>query len=148
MYHQKAPLHPPTPPADPSSLNFIYPKLSVKVIKKTSRKCHCAVIKLINGVHALSRSCGATVGQVLIASGEFVIKNNCDHQFIGPGGFSFFSFKLLLSPWLKLRKNGGYKNAFAFLIVPVLRRNYRFLRKSNVVRSAREKTKKQKKREV
>lgn len=35
---------------------FIYPKLSVKVIKKTSLKCQWAVIKLINDAHISCRS--------------------------------------------------------------------------------------------
>lgn len=35
---------------------FMYPKLSVKVIKKTSLKCQCTAIKLINGAHILCRS--------------------------------------------------------------------------------------------
>lgn len=38
-------------PLDLPSWIRLNPKLSIKVIKKTSLKCQCAVIKLINGAH-------------------------------------------------------------------------------------------------
>lgn len=41
----------PPSPWPPSCQIHLNPKLSIKIIKKTSLKCQCAAIKLINGTH-------------------------------------------------------------------------------------------------
>lgn len=53
---------------------FIYPKLSIKVIKKTSLKCQCAIIKLINSAHILCQSRQMMEGQVFVARGRQAFK--------------------------------------------------------------------------
>lgn len=53
---------------------LIYSKLSIKVIKKTSLKCQCAIIKFINSAHILCGSRQMMEGQVFVARGRLAFK--------------------------------------------------------------------------
>lgn len=59
-------------------------------------------------------------------------------------GAFLFLIQAVVFTLTQIKENTGYKNAFAFLIAAVPGRNYRFLKKINVVRSVRDEKKNKK----